>query len=91
MDLHLGLPAEVDMGFFPLSLLPQIQGDANIRIPVGVMAMLNALRPGIAEQADMLSQMGMIELDGSDYVAVFKMRDGEMTVNGNKVPMPGMF
>ena len=90
-DIHFSLPDEVDMGFFPLSLLPQIQGDANVRVPTAVIDFVNQMQPGIAQQAEMLSQMGMIELDGKDYVAVFKMSEGSMTVNGNPVPLPGLF
>ena len=90
-DLHFGLPDEVDMGFFPLSLLPQIQGDANVRVPVAVIKFVSMMRPGLDQQAEMLSQMGMLEVDGDDYIAVFKMSEGSMTLNGNPVPLPGMF
>ena len=90
-DLHFGLPDEVDMGFFPLSLLPQIKGDANIRVPVAVIEFVSMMRPGLDQQAEMLSQMGMLEVDGDDYVAVFKMSEGAMTLNGNPVPLPGLF
>jgi len=90
-DIHFGLPAEVDMGFFPLSLLPQIQGDANVRVPKAVIAFASAMQPGLDQQAEMLSQMGMLEVDGDDYIAVFKMSEGAMTVNGNPVPLPGLF
>ena len=89
-DLKLGLPKEVDTAFFPLSLLPQIQGDANIRIPKGVLEMLESVKPGIANQAEMMEQFGMLELKGNDYIAVLKMREGKMTVNGNEVPMLDM-
>ena len=90
-DLHFSLPDEVDMGFFPLSLLPQIQGDANVRVPKAVIAFASAMKPGLDQQAEMLSQIGMLEVDGDDYVAVFKMSEGEMTLNGNPVPLPGLF
>ena len=90
-DLHLRLPDEVDMGFFPLSLFPQIQGDANLRIPVAVIEFASAMRPGLAQQAEGLQQAGMLKLDGDDYVAVFKMSEGSMTLNGNPLPLPGLF
>ena len=90
-DIHFSLPDEVDMGFFPLSLLPQIQGDANVRVPTAVIEFINQMQPGIAQQAEMLSQMGMLEVNGKDYIAVFKMSEGSMTVNSNPVPLPGLF
>jgi len=90
-DLRLGLPKEIDMGFFPLSLLPQIQGDANLRIPKNVVALVDNFKPGIAGQLEFLQQMGMIKLDGGDYIAKVKMQEGESTVNGNPVPLPGLF
>ena len=90
-DLHFGLPDEVDMGFFPLSLLPQIKGDANIRVPVAVIEFISAMRPGLDQQAQGLLQAGLLKLDDADYVAVFKMSEGSMTLNGNPLPIPGMF
>lgn len=89
-DLHIGFPLKVDMGFFPLSLLPQIRGDANVRVPMLVIQFIDGVKPGIANQVYGLSQAGMIELQGDDYVTVFKMRDGEVTFNGNPMAMPGM-
>ncbi len=90
-SLDLGLPDEVDMSFFPLSLLPQIQGNGAVRIPEGVVPMLDQFKPGLGAQLDMLGQMGMLEKKGNDYIAKLKMQDGSFTVNGNAVPLPGLF
>ncbi|NNM12755.1 MAG: DUF945 family protein, partial [Gammaproteobacteria bacterium] len=87
-DLHVNLPDNVNMVFFPLSLLPQVQADSNIRIPKDVIPMLDALRPGTAQQTEMLVQGGLIKLDGNDYVSVIKMDKGEITVNGVVMPLP---
>lgn len=90
-DLKIGLPKDVDTAFFPLSLLPQIQGDANIRVPKSVLEMIDSLSPGISEKAEMMEQFGMVELKGNDYIAIIKMREGKVTINGNDVPLMDMF